>query len=470
MEDGPVDLIITGGTLVNESWSGPATVCVTGDLVSHVLEPGRPHPSQHSGTQLLDATGQLVIPGGVDPHTHIRMSMGEYTTLDGYAEATIAALWGGTTTVVDFAIPTPSQSPLAAVTARREAAVAGRCDTALHGCVIDWSEDTPRQLREMAEGGVRTIKMFTTYRDVVMAEPETILHVMQILRDVGGLVYVHAEANHLVEDSQERMARNTQISARYHAKTRSELSELSAVHEVLLIAEELDVPVYFVHQSTPAAIDLVREARRRGVRAYTETCPHYLTLTDELYGGSHPELYVCCPPLRSPETVSDVLQRALNGSVDTIGSDHCCYDTRQKQEDAFDVRIMPNGLPGVETRIPVLYTELVQRHKLSPERFVAMTSTNAARLNGLYPRKGVIAQGSDADIVILDPDHVRTVRAVDLHMVSDYNPYEGRRLTGWPTSVVSRGRIVVADGRFSDPGPVGEALAAEPIDQHALIC
>lgn len=470
MSNEAVDVIISGGIVVNDSGHGLATVCVTGDRISHVLAANEPFPATHAGTRGLDATGQLVIPGGVDPHTHIGMSLGDYTTLDGYVEATTAALWGGTTTVVDFAIPQRGQSPKDAIAERREAAGSGRCDAALHGCIVNWTEDIPHQLRSMAADGVRTIKMFTTYRDVVMAEAGTILRVMEVLRDLGGMAYIHAEANHLVEDYQERMARNSQISASHHAETRPELAELSAVHQVLTMAEALDVPVYFVHQSTPAAIDLVRDARVRGVRAYTETCPHYLTLTSEAYSGPQPELFVCSPPLRSPSAVAGVLERVLLGSVDTVGSDHCCYDTVQKAEESDDVRAMPNGLPGVETRIPVLFTELVNERSLSLERFVALTSTNAAKLNGIHPRKGVMAPGSDADIVILDPNESRIVRAEELHMASDYSPYEGKRLVGWPTTVISRGRIVVVDGTFHDPGPVGEALDSAPIEQHVLIC
>lgn len=470
MNGGKVDLVVTGGTVVNDSWSGPATVCTSGSRVSHVLDPHQSLPPTHGGTQVIDASGRLVVPGGVDPHTHIDMALGDYTTRDGYPEATTAALWGGTTTVVDFAIPHPGQSPWESVVERRRAAASGRCDAALHGCIIDWADDTPDQLRDMAAGGVRTIKLFTTYRDVVMAEAGTVLRVMEQLRELGGLAYVHAEANHLIEHSQETMSREARISAAHHAGTRPELAELSAVQQVLATAESLDAPVYFVHQSTAGSIDLVRDARRRGVRAYTETCPHYLALSSDAYAGPRPELYVCCPPLRDGRTVSGVVDRALARSVDTVGSDHCCYDTAQKVGESHDVRVMPNGMPGVETRIPVLFTELVHQRGLSIERFVALMSTNAARLNGIHPRKGVIAPGADADLVLLDPNEPRTVRAAELHMATDYSPYEGRRLVGWPTSVISAGRVVMTDEAFHDPGAVGEALVSSPIEQQALIC
>lgn len=462
-----VDLVITGGTVVNDSWRGPATVVVAGGRVVAVIRPDEAPPDAR---RAVDAGGCLVVPGGVDPHTHIGMSLGDYTTLDGYREATTAALWGGTTTVVDFAIPRPGESPLEAVRARRTDASNGVCDAALHACVVEWDDTIPGQLTEIARLGVRTVKLFTTYRDVVMAEPDTVLRTMQLLRSIGGLAYVHAEADHLIAEDQHRAAERGAIDAAGHAGSRSELAELAAVEQVLATARATDAPVYFVHQSTPAAIDAVRRARLDGVRAYTETCPHYLTLDAGAYATERPELYVCCPPLRQAETVAGVLERALTLQVDTIGSDHCCYDTEQKRADRHDVRVMPNGMPGVETRLPVVFDELVRRRGLPVERFVALTSTNPARLNGLYPRKGVIAPGADADLVVLDPTEQRTVRAADLHMATDYSPYEGRVVTGWPVVVVRGGRVVMADGEMVSDLEPGRALASAPLQGDQLIC
>ncbi len=464
------DLLVVGGLVVNDDWSAPATVVVRDGRIAQVIAAGEPVPPISDGTRVVDATGHLVLPGGVDPHTHIGMSLGDYTTRDGYLEATTAALWGGTTTVVDFAIPTAGQSPLEAVLERREAAALGVCDAALHACVVDWDDSVPGQLREMAELGVRTVKLFTTYRDVVMADPGTVVRVMESLRTLGGMAYVHAEANHLVESDQDKAVSAGRIDASGHAHTRSELAEVTAVREVLSSAAALDVPVYFVHQSTPEAISEVRRARARGVRAYTETCPHYLTLDDSAYQSESPELYVCCPPLRSASTVAGVVRRALAREVDTIGSDHCCYSLEQKRADRSDVRIMPNGMPGVETRMPVIFTELVRRRRLPLERFVALTAANPARLNGIHPQKGVIAPGSDADLLIIDPTETRTVTAAELHMATDYSPYEGKSLSGWPSTVIVRGEVLLHQGALHVAGHHGKALESEPLVQDRLIC
>lgn len=461
------DLAVVGGTVVNDNWAGRATVLVKGGSVAGLLDPDLPIPAD---ADVVDASGRLVLPGGVDPHTHIAMSLGEYTTRDGYAEATRAAVWGGTTTVVDFAIPRPGETPLGAVLLRRDAAKLGMCDAALHACVVDWDESIPDQLAQIADLGVRTVKLFTTYRNVVMADPATVIRVMRELRELGGMAYVHAEANDLVEADQQRAEQAGRIDAAGHASSRSELVEIAAVREVLASARSLRAPVYFVHQSTTAAIDEVRRARADGVAAYTETCPHYLSLTDDLYAGEHPELFVCCPPLRSADSVARVIGRTLRLDVDSIGSDHCCYDQAQKGTDRSDVRIMPNGMPGVETRLPVTYTELVQGHGLPLERFVALTAANPARLNGIYPQKGVVAPGSDADLILIDPNEQRTVAAGTLHMATDYTPYEGRVLTGWASTVIVGGTVVIDDGAMVDDSTRGRALISARLPQDQLMC
>jgi dihydropyrimidinase len=460
----PADLVVHGGTVVNAGGSGPATVVVSGGRITAVLDPELPLPPHQ---RAVDATGSLVIPGGVDPHCHIGQRLGEYQALDDYQQASTAALWGGTTTVVDFAIPEPGQSPLAAVHERRELAAISRCDTALHGCVVRWTDGTAKEIVEMAGLGVRTIKLFTTYRDVVMAEPDTILEVLRTLHEQGGIAYVHAEANHVVEDSQRAALLAHLADAGHHPGTRPELAEAAAVHTVLRTAEHVGAPVYFVHQTTTEAVDLVRAARRRGVRAYTETCPHYLTLDETTYAGPNPERFVCCPPLRHPDTVAGLRARAVTGDVDALGSDHCCYSTGQKLEHADDVTEMPNGLPGVETRLPVGFTTLVLESGMPVERFVGLFATNPARLNGLTG-KGVIAPGADADLVVLNPHGRRAARVQDLHMASDYTPYEGRPLVGWPSTVISGGRVVVDEQGFHDPGPVGRTLHAAPLPEHLL--
>ncbi|MGF7234601.1 MAG: dihydropyrimidinase [Frankia sp.] len=463
-----IELVIRNGTVVNSAWHGRADVLIGAGRVRALVEPGTSVGPGHRPAE-IDATGKLVLPGGVDPHCHVGFTSGAFTSLDNYRQATTAAVFGGTTTLVDFAIPRPGQRPADVLASQRAKAGEGLCDSALHGCVTTWDTDVPEQLRAMVAEGVVTIKMFTTYRGESMADEDTILRVMTVLRELGGMVLIHCEANHIIEDVQRRAAAAGAIAAGYHHLTRPALAETASVAEILAIAESLSAPVYFVHQSTPEAVDLVAGARGRGVRAYTETVAHHLVLDEDAYAQPHPERFVCCPPLRPRSTVDGLCGRVAMGQVATIGSDHCCYDTAQKSQVCHDVRAMPNGLPGVETRLPVIFNELVVKRGLPVQRFVQAVSTNPAKLNGLYPRKGVVAPGADADLVIWDPSATRVVRASDLHMATDYTPYESHLVTGWPSTVLVGGRLVVHEDTLVDGTPAGRHLPARPLGT-GLIC
>lgn len=460
--DSTADLVIVGGVVVTADWSGPATVVVRGARIDSLLAPDLPIADLNA-KRVVDASGQVVMPGGVDAHCHVAVPLGEFVTLDSFESASLAALAGGTTTIVDFAIPVPGQDPMSALADKLTLGASSRCDYALHGCITGTSVDVPGVVQDLARAGVRTIKLFTTYRDLLMVGVDTIAAVMTALQQFNGLTYVHAEANDIVEASQKEAVRAGQIDASGMANTRPTTAEERAVTDVLAAAERTQSPVYFVHQSSPRAVDLVVEARQRGVQAFSESCPHYLVLDDSSYKGPHPEQFVCCPPLRDRATVDELGQRLSMGFLDTVGSDHCCYDAAQKLLRADDVRAMPNGLPGVETRLPVMWDAYVSSGRISPRRFVALMAANPARLNGLYPRKGTIAPGCDADITILDPRLSRPVRASELHMQTDYTPYEGRNVTGWPTNVVSRGVLVLDNGELHDPGAVGQFLRADPV-------
>lgn len=457
-------LAIYDGIVVNDSWSGPATVIIDGDRIKAVQNPDAQLPD---GVQkVISAEGRLVLPGGVDPHLHVDTKIGAHQTLDNYAQASEAALWGGTTTMVDFAIPLPDETPLEATRRRLREVPTSHTDVALHGCVVEWDDSTASDLRAMADLGVRTVKMFTTYRDVVMVSDDTLLAVIRELREVGGIAYVHAESNHLIEDVHAKRTGEGEMGPASHPATRPTYTEVAAVKSVISTAEALNAHVYLVHQSTPESAREITRARERGASVYSETCPHYLFLTDDVYQGPEPERFVCCPPLRSAANTEEMRARLVRGEIHTIGSDHNCFSLEQKRKANDDVRKMPNGLPGAETRLPVSFSELVVRGGMPAEQFVRLVASNPARLTGLFPRKGAIAPGSDADIVIFDPSATRVVRTGDLHMQTDYDPYEGRTVTGWPEIVISAGELVIdetgfhprdASGRFIPSDPVGDS-------------
>lgn len=455
-----VDLVVRGGTVVNADGRRHATVLVGQGRVVALLDPSAPVPS---GREVIDATGLLVLPGGVDPHCHVDTALGEFTTIDSYEQTSSAALYGGTTTIVDFAIPADDQTPTEAVAHRSELAQNARCSVALHACVRRWDDTTADQLRALADDGVTTVKLFTTYRDMMMVSPDVILAVMKTMESFGGLTYVHAESNHLIENVQAQQAAAGRIGSVDHALSRPEITERAAVAEVLTIAEAIDAAVYFVHQTTPEVVDMVSAARVRGVRAFSETCTHYLTLDSTAYATEHPEWYVCCPPLRNPDTVEGLRMRTLGGGIQTIGSDHCCFHGADKARAGHDVRAMPYGMPGVESRLPVIFSEFVHGRDLTVERFVDLTATTPARLNGLGATKGRIAPGTDADLVVWDPAAEKTVSVDNMHMGIDYEPYHDRVVRGWPRDVVTGGRIAMRDGIFTDPGAVGQRLRANPV-------
>ena len=456
------DLVIANATVVNSFGRRIAHIVVRDGVVTQLLDATEPAPG---AVRTIDATGMLVIPGGVDGHCHVAQVTGRFRTLDDYRTTSTAALWGGTTTIIDFGIPRDAQeTPLAAALHKKELATESRCDVALHGAVVTWDETVPWQLEQLAAEGVRSVKMYTTNRGTTMADGDTILKVMREMVRLDGLTYIHAEHDPIIADCTAQHAEDGRIGIEHLHRTRPELAEEISVKETLAMAEYTGAPVYFVHQSTPGAVDLVSEARSRGLEAYSETCPHYITLDDSVYGSTFPEWFACCPPMRSPETVAALKERLVSGAIHTMSSDHSCYDLSQKRERTDDVRAMPHGLPGVETRMPVTFTAMTSAGA-TVEQFVEAFAAAPARINAV-PGKGCIAEGFDADLVVFDPAEERTVNGAALHMGTDFSPFDGKALTGWPAVVVSKGRVVLDADGFHDPGAVGRFINRTGFRQH----
>jgi len=456
------DLVIANATVVNSTGRQEAHIVVQHGKIAALVDAAQPVPA---ADQTIDATGKLVIPGGVDGHCHVAQVTGRFRTLDDYRTTSTAALWGGTTTIIDFGIPRDAQeTPLAAVLHKKELATQSRCDVALHGAVVSWDETVPWQLEQLAAEGVRSVKMYTTNRGTTMADGDTILKVMREMVRLDGLAYIHAEHDPIIADCTEQHAQDGRIGIEHLHRTRPELAEEISVKETLAMAEYTGAPVYFVHQSTPGAVDLVSQARERGIEAYSETCPHYATLDDTVYASAFPEWFACCPPMRSAETVAALKERLASGAIHTMSSDHSCYDLSQKRERTDDVRAMPHGLPGVETRMPVTFTVMTSAGA-SVEQFVSAFAAEPARINAV-PGKGRIAEGFDADLVVFDPAEERTVDGAALHMGTDFSPFDGKALTGWPGVVVSNGRVVLDADGFHDPGAAGRFIHRNGFRQH----
>lgn len=460
-----LDLLITNATVVNADGTTHAHVGVTDGTISALYAASATDLAD--AVRTIDAAGRLLIPGGVDPHCHVEQVTGDYKSLDTFAVATTAALHGGTTTIIDFGIPANAQeSPLEALENKMRLIDGARCDVALHGSVITWDDTVPSQLEAMAARGVHSVKLYTTNRGTTMADEDTILGVMREMARLGGLTYIHSEHDAIVVDCTSTCAADGRVTIADLHRTRPALSEDASVREVLAIAEYTGAPVYFVHQTTPEAVDAADEARRRGQQVFSETCPHYLLLDESVYASESPEKFACCPPMRPAEKVSGLLDRVTTGKVDVIASDHSCYSLNQKRHHSHDVRRMPHGLPGVETRMPAAYTALVTRGGAPVERFVEVFSTAPARINGLSS-KGAVAVGKDADMVLFDPTETRVVAGSELHQGTDFSPFDAMVLTGWPDTVISAGRVVLESGEFHDPGPVGSYRARDPFGPRA---
>ena len=451
------DVVITGGTVAGAGATGLSDVAVKDGKVAAIGLTG----SFRDAARSIDAGGMFVVPGGVDPHVHSATSLGEFDSLDSFAQSTSAAAWGGTTSFVDFAIPQPQgvQGSLECAEERMELARDAVVDVAFHACIASGDEKSLHEIETLAKRGLTTVKVFTIYKGLVMLDLEEIFACMRATAAVNGMLLVHAESPHLIEPLRAEFAARGETDALHHARSRPLNSEVDMVRTIIDMLRLTGCQAYIVHVSVPESVRAIEVARMQGVRVWAETCPHYVLLDDDVYAGQNGELYICSPPIRPRNVTSELWDLVCAGFVQLWGSDHCCYDSGQKFKYRGDFQKVPNGLPGIELRAPLLFSEGVMKGRISLEQFVTLSATNPAKLNGLHPRKGSLAVGSDADIAIYDPDVHRTIHAGNLHMATDYTPFEGMALRGWPATVLSRGRVVVDAGEFLGEPGWGEVMA-----------
>jgi dihydropyrimidinase len=454
------DLVIRGGTVVTASDSARCDVGIRGGKITALAE------RISDGERTIDATGRLVLPGGIDAHCHLDqpraagLASGGAVMADDFQSGSLSAAFGGTTTIIPFAVQHRGQSLREAVADyHRRAAGKAYIDYAFHLVVSDPTATVlGQELPALVEGGCTSLKVYMTYEAMRLSDGQ-ILEVLAAARRLGALVMVHAENFECLTWLTERLEAAGKTEPRYHAASRPQPIEREATHRAITLSEIAETPILIVHVSGWEAAEEIRRAKLRGLNIRAETCPQYLVLTaDDL---DRPDFEgakcMCSPPPRDKRSQAALWQGLQDGLFDILSSDHAPYrfDAQGKKLHGMRApfRKVANGLPGLETRAPLLFSEGVVAGRIGLERFVALNSANAARIYGLYPRKGTIAVGADADIAIWDPERKVTIRNSALHHNVDYTPYEGMTLTGWPTTVLSRGEIVCADGELrAQPG------------------
>ncbi len=455
-----VDMVIKGGTVVLGEGVFPAEVGITGQRVVAVGQ-------SLDGKRVIDATGCLVLPGGIDAHTHLALSLGpDLATSDDFESGTIAAACGGTTTIINYAEQCGYASLLEALEAW-QAKADGRAviDYSFHMLIADPRPDVLAEMAAIVERGVTSFKAMLAYKGIVMLDDAQLFRVLARARELGALVNVHAENGHLIDElvAASRAAGHT--SPRYHALTRPEVAEAEATERALALAEAAGAPLYVVHTTCARAVDALRRAQARGQAAFGETCPQYLLLDERVYESEEFETaagYVLSPPLRERRHQAALWAALAAGTIQIVATDHCAFTREQKARGRDDFALIPNGLPGIETRVPLLYHHGVGEGRLSLSDWVRLTATNPARLFGLYPRKGTLLPGSDADVVIFDPQKRMTLDADRLQMRTDYSPYAGWEVRGWPRHVLQRGRLIVEDGAFVGEAGGGKFIPRRP--------
>ena len=453
--------LVRGGTVVTASDLYKGDVLIEDDKVSTMgVSLGI------TADRTIDATNKYVLPGGIDVHTHLDMPFGGTTSADDFESGTVAAAHGGTTCVVDFAIQYRGQTLRHAwETWMKKAEGKAAIDYGFHMIVTDLNDSVEKEMDALVSEGVTSFKLFMAYPGVFMLDDASIFKALLRTGENGGTICMHAENGGVIDVLVKKALAEGKTAPKYHALTRPARAEAEATHRAIALAEMAGVPIYIVHLSAGEALEMVTAARDRGLPAYAETCPQYLFLSYANYEeeGFEGAKYVMSPPLRAPGNEEKLWRGLAGNDLQAVSTDHCPFCMKeQKVLGNEDFSKIPNGAPGIETRMSLLFDGGVRTGKISLNRFVELTATAPAKIFGLFPRKGTIAPGSDADIVVFDPEKKYTLSAKSLHMKVDYNPYEGREVTGQAETVMSRGKVIVEGGKFIGKAGAGSFLKRSP--------
>jgi dihydropyrimidinase len=454
-------VLIQNGTIVNADSTTRADLLIDGAVIKEI----RAGIPASAADTIVDATGLLLLPGGIDAHTHLDMPFGGSNSADDFLTGTRAAAIGGTTTIVDFAIQARGTKMRTALDTWWKKAEGKSCiDYGLHMIVTDLGDAGLEDMDDLVREGVASFKLFMAYPNVLMVDDATIFKALRQTAKNGALICMHAENGSVIDVIVQQALAEGKTAPIYHALTRPTRAEAEAVHRSIAMAEMAGVPVYIVHLSSEDALNQVREARDRGLPAFAETCPQYLLLSieDVQDKGWEGAKYVFTPPLREKKNQPKLWEGLRKDNLQVVSTDHCpfCFED-QKALGKDDFTKIPNGGPGIENRLQLLHHHGVGMGNLTLNRFVELVSTAPARIFGMYPKKGVLAVGSDADIVLWDPIAEHTISAATHHMRVDYSMFEGFHVRGNARDVYSRGELIVSKGRFIGTAGRGQYLRRE---------
>ena len=451
-----IDLIIQNGTVVTPLGAMKTDIAIKGEKIAAIGSKS----TFPKAAEVVDAKGKVVVPGGIDAHTHIEISFMGAAPPENWDVATTAAAIGGTTTTIDFAAQDQGASLMDAVRKQFDRAdKLSAIDYTTSPMITDVAniEGVIDGMKEVIDYGVPTFKIFMIYTNQGWyADAWQVYRVLRRAKELNGMLSIHAEDCACGESMQAELVSQGKTDPRFHGVAKPNFVENMSIYSCMEMAEALGARAYIVHCSTKESPDIIDSYRKKGVTAFCETCTHYLWLTDATFEPKLPRgiMYMCSPPLRKKADVEAMWKGIKSGRVQVIGSDHVAFSKKQKEEQCDTFMTIPNGFPGIEVRMPIVFSEGVLKRGVSLERYAEVTSTNVAKLYGFYPKKGIIAPGSDADIVIIDPEKKHSLSARDLHMGTDLSVFEDMEVTGWPTTTILRGKIIVGNEKFL--GEIGQ--------------
>jgi len=453
-----MSVLIKNGMLVTAERTFAADILLEDGKISRVEIPGT---ITHSAEKIIDATGMLIFPGGIDPHVHMHLPTPAGYSSDDFLSGSRAALFGGTTTLIDFVTPHKGEPLREALIKRKAEAANCLTDYAFHVSPVEWRNSMPAEIKAcVEEEGSPSFKVYMAYKESIGLEDEDLQKVFHAVAEAGGMVTAHCELGDEIEELRNRFVKNGQTTPAFHPLSRPARLEAAAVEKAIGFAAEASCSFYIVHVSAAASLKPIRQAQQRGQKVFAESCPHYLLLDDSRYRGSFEQTapFVLSPPLRKKSDNRALWDALADGTIQSMGTDHCPFTMDQKRNGLHDFRKIANGAGSVEHRLALLYTYGVLQNKISLNRFVELTSTQPAKIFGLYPRKGALLPGSDADIVIWNPEKEQVISAQTHHMHCDTDIYEGFKTRGAPEYVIVRGELAVERGAWKGNALKGRFL------------